>query len=51
MKKDNIILQAIALTFLNIFAIFYDAEWLQIAVAVDLLSLGVNLKSVYSNKA
>lgn len=44
------ILEAIALIFLNILAIIYDAQWLYYAVGVDALMLGVRIGAVFSKK-
>ena len=40
----SIILQAIALVSVNALAFYYDGQWIQVAMAVDLLTLGYATK-------
>ena len=39
----------LALVFINLLAFWFDAEWIQIAIVVDALILGVEIKSYISN--
>lgn len=49
-EMRNWILQLLALLFINAFAFVYDAQWINVAVIVDALALGVNLKDVWQRK-
>ena len=45
-KCGNIIKQGIALAAINILGFVYDGQWLYAAIAVDLLVLGYDIKSL-----
>lgn len=46
----KIVLEAIALIGINALAFVYDAEYIPLAIGIDALVLGVELKGVTSSK-
>ena len=47
-KIKDIILQSTALAFINVLALVYDQEFLNLAFVVDGIILGINIKALYS---